>query len=506
MKMASLPDIAQDGAFISLKNLSKSFGGHKALNNISLDIFPGEVHCLAGTNGCGKSTLIKVVSGVHQPDNGAEIYFHGERVAKLNPNIARNLGVQVIFQDLSLFPNLTVSENIAFELNMQGMLHWHDKYKLEQKAQKVLEELNFNIDLHEKVEALPIAQRQQVAICRALVADAKLVIMDEPTASLTRTEVNQLLKTVHYLKSKNISVVFVSHRLDEVLEISDTVTVIRDGTKVGSFPANEMTPKKLAELMTGIAIEYKPKPERKLDDRIILEVDKLSRRGQYDNISFKLYQGEVLGLCGLLGSGRTELALSLFGITKPDSGKIYVDSKPVNFKGHGDAIKSGIGYVSEDRLTLGLVLQQSVSDNAVLSILDQLKNRMHFIDDYKKVKIVSQWIQELDIKVSNTENAISTLSGGNQQKVVLAKWILTQPKVLILDAPTVGVDIAAKDSIYQVIHKLSEQGISVLLISDEIPEVYYNCDRILHIDHGQILNEYEPRKVTEAYLEEVING
>ncbi len=504
--METLPENNRGGSLISLNKLSKSFGGHKALNNITLDIMPGEVHCLAGTNGCGKSTLIKVISGVYQPDDGAEIIINGELIQKLNPNLARNLGVQVIYQDLSLFPNLSVAENIAFELNMQGMMHWHNEKKLFEKAQKILNELKFNIDLNEKVEALPIAQRQQVAICRALVADAKLVIMDEPTASLTRTEVNQLLRTVHYLKSKNISVVFVSHRLDEVLEISDTVTVIRDGTKVGSFPAAEMIPKKLAELMTGIAIEYTLKPERRSDDRIILEVENLSRKDQYDNINFKLYQGEVLGLCGLLGSGRTELALSLFGITKPDTGKIYVDSKPVNFKNHSDAIKSGIGYVSEDRLTLGLVLQQSVSDNAVLSILDQLKNRMHFIDDYKKMKIVSQWIQDLDIKVSNTENAISTLSGGNQQKVVLAKWILTQPKVLILDAPTVGVDIAAKNSIYQLIHKLSEQGISILLISDEIPEVYYNCDRILHIEHGHIMNEYEPRKISESFLEGVVNG
>ncbi len=233
--METLPENSRVGSLISLNKLSKSFGGHKALNNITLDIFPGEVHCLAGTNGCGKSTLIKVISGVYQPDDGAEIKVNGELVQKLNPNVARGLGIQVIYQDLSLFPNLTVAENIAFELNMQGLLSWHNDKKLFNKAKKILDELKFTIDLNEKVEALPIAQRQQVAICRALVADAKLVIMDEPTASLTRTEVNQLLRTVNYLKSKNISVVFVSHRLDEVLEISDTVTVIRDGTKVGSF-------------------------------------------------------------------------------------------------------------------------------------------------------------------------------------------------------------------------------------------------------------------------------
>ena len=293
--MTTLPENSQVGSFISLNKLSKSFGGHKALNNIDINIMPGEVHCLAGTNGCGKSTLIKVISGVHQPDSGAEIRVNGEIVPKLNPNLARSMGIQVIYQDLSLFPNLSVAENIAFELNMQGMMNWHNKKEVYNKAKKVLEELKFNIDLNEKVEALPIAQRQQVAICRALVADAKLVIMDEPTASLTRTEVNQLLRTVHYLKSKNISVVFVSHRLDEVLEISDTVTVIRDGAKVGSYPANEITPKRLIELMTGVSIEHALKPARnENNDRIILEVENLSRKDQYENISFKLRQGEVL--------------------------------------------------------------------------------------------------------------------------------------------------------------------------------------------------------------------
>ena len=293
--MTTLPENSQVGSFISLNKLSKSFGGHKALNNIDINIMPGEVHCLAGTNGCGKSTLIKVISGVHQPDSGAEIRVNGEIVPKLNPNLARSMGIQVIYQDLSLFPNLSVAENIAFELNMQGMMNWHNKKEVYNKAKKVLEELKFNIDLNEKVEALPIAQWQQVAICRALVADAKLVIMDEPTASLTRTEVNQLLRTVHYLKSKNISVVFVSHRLDEVLEISDTVTVIRDGAKVGSYPANEITPKRLIELMTGVSIEHALKPARnENNDRIILEVENLSRKDQYENISFKLRQGEVL--------------------------------------------------------------------------------------------------------------------------------------------------------------------------------------------------------------------
>ncbi|WP_045049566.1 sugar ABC transporter ATP-binding protein [Rouxiella chamberiensis] len=491
---------------IDVHDLSVTFGGQRALNNISLRLMPGEVHCLAGTNGCGKSTLIKVISGVYQPDSGCRIMLGDQTFSKLTPDQARSFGIQVIYQDLSLFPNLTVAENIAFEHNLRGLLGWYRPGRLREAAQRILDELQFSLDLDSKVAALPIAQRQQVAICRALVADARLVIMDEPTASLTRTEVNQLLRTVHYLKQKGISVVFVSHRLDEVLEISDSVTVIRDGQKVGTFPAAEVSSERLTELMTGLKLNYALKAANQHDERIMLELDNLTRADQYHHVNLKLYQGEVLGLCGLLGSGRTELALSLFGMTRPDSGKMYLDSKPVRFRGHEDAIKSGIGYVSEDRLTLGLVQQQSVGDNTVLAIMDQLRSRFHLIDEYRKNKIVYQWIEKLGVKVADPDQAISTLSGGNQQKIVLAKWVLTQPKILILDSPTVGVDVGAKASIYQLIHQLAAEGISILLISDEVPEVYFNCDRVLHFSEGTVLGEYFPRAITQQQLAEAVNA
>ncbi|QII36586.1 sugar ABC transporter ATP-binding protein [Rouxiella badensis] len=491
---------------IDVKNLSVTFGGQRALNNIALRLMPGEVHCLAGTNGCGKSTLIKIISGVYQPDSGCKISLGEQTFSKLTPDQARSFGIQVIYQDLSLFPNLSVAENIAFEHNLHGLLGWYRPGRLRQTAQRILDELNFSLDLDSKVAELPIAQRQQVAICRALVADARLVIMDEPTASLTRTEVNQLLRTVHYLKQKGISVVFVSHRLDEVLEISDRVTVIRDGQKVGTFPAAEVSSERLTELMTGLKLNYALKAANQHDERIMLELDNLSRADQYHNVNLKLYQGEVLGLCGLLGSGRTELALSLFGMTKPDSGKIYLDSKPVRFRGHEDAIKSGIGYVSEDRLTLGLVQQQSVGDNTVLAIMETLRSRFHLIDEYRKNRIVLEWIEKLGVKVASPDQAISTLSGGNQQKIVLAKWVLTQPKILILDSPTVGVDVGAKASIYQLIHQLAAEGISILLISDEVPEVYFNCDRVLHFSEGTVLGEYFPRGITQQQLAEAVNA
>lgn len=491
---------------VSVRNLSKSFSGAQALKRINLDIMPGAVHCLAGTNGSGKSTLIKVISGVEMPDAGSEIQIDCDKIVRVTPDLAKKQGIQVIYQDLSLFPDLSVAENIAFDRNMQGLFKWHSKQKVHEKARQVRDEMNFDLDLNEQLGNLSIGERQQVAICRALVARARLVIMDEPTASLTRTEVRQLLKITRDLKNRNIGVIFVSHRLDEVLEISDTVTVIRDGALVGSYPAPEISPSKLTELMTGSAVQSELSRRGTHSGKVILEVQKLTRKGQYRDISFKIHEGEVLGLSGLLGSGRTELALSLFGITRPDSGALYLNRVPVRFTNPRAAIKRGIGYVSEDRLTLGLIVQQSVADNIVLSILQRLSNRIRFIDSNKKKRRVAHAIEQFAIRVFDPDNPVATLSGGNQQKVVLAKWMLTQPKLLILDSPTVGVDIAAKNGIYQLIHRLSEQGISVLLISDEIQEVYYNCDRILHMEHGALIDEYTPKQISASALEAAVNG
>ncbi|MDX5629194.1 MULTISPECIES: sugar ABC transporter ATP-binding protein [unclassified Brenneria] len=504
--MAIISDLDDSVPLITLKALSKSFGGHQALKNIDLTLHQGEVHCLAGANGCGKSTLIKTISGVYAPDDGSEIIIDDKSYTSLTPDRARKMGIQVIYQDLSLFPNLTAAENIAFEYNLKGYLGWFSGRKIKQGARKILEELQFNIDPDALVQHLPIAQRQQVAICRALVADARLVIMDEPTASLTRTEVNQLLRTVNYLRDRNITVVFVSHRLDEVKEISDRITVIRDGEKVGTWPAQTLSTGRITELMTGLTIVH----ERKLPNaelgKEVLRLERLSRKGQFQDVSFSLHRGEVLGLCGLLGAGRTELALSLFGITHPHSGDIYIDGKKTAIKDNTYAIEMGIGYVSEDRLTLGAVLPQSVADNMVLSILKRIRTPFYLIDQVRQEEMVREWIKDLDIKVSDLNNPLATLSGGNQQKVVLAKWILTRPKVLILDAPTVGVDIGAKDSIYKLIHRLSGVGIAVLLITDEVPEAYYNCDRILHMKQGKILHELFPAQITEQQCAEAING
>ena len=490
---------------IEMLNITKKFPGIIANDNITLQLRKGEIHALLGENGAGKSTLMKIIAGAQGYTSG-HMYINDQEVVFHSTKEAEKMGIAMIYQEFNMVPELSVAENMYLGRLPKTQLGVVDWKKLYQDADEVLKKLGLKFDCRNKVKNLSVAESQMTEIAKCLTIGAKVIIMDEPTASLTRTEVNQLLRTVNYLRDKNITVVFVSHRLDEVKEISDRITVIRDGEIIGTWAANQLSPGDITELMTGKTIVHQKKLPNSVEGKVVLELKKLCRKGQFEDVSLKLHQGEVLGLCGLLGAGRTELALSLFGITRADSGDIYLEGKPVTIKDNTHAVKLGIAYVSEDRLTLGAVLPQSISDNMVLSILDRLKTPSGFIDENRKETLVKEWIQDLDIKVTDPNNPLSTLSGGNQQKVVLAKWILTRPKVLILDAPTVGVDIGAKDSIYQLIHRLSGVGISVILITDEAPEAYYNCDRIFHMKRGKIIHELLPSNYTEQQLAEVING
>ncbi|MCW2256850.1 simple sugar transport system ATP-binding protein [Providencia alcalifaciens] len=490
--------------FISLGNISKTFYGVKALDNMALTLLPGEVHCLAGQNGCGKSTLIKIISGVYQPDTGANIVIAGKSYSQLSPIDSVKAGIQVIYQDLSLFPNLTVAENI-------GIHQYHHKFLVNKReirriAEQTLKSIDTQLDLDATVESLPIAQRQIVAICRALSQEAKLIIMDEPTASLTMQEVKGLLRVVHDLKKKNICVVFVSHRLDEVMEISDRITVLKDGKWIGTYPAADIDNKKLAFLMTGKEFSYAVLPPIQQKNNIELEVKNLSRGQEYRNISFQVHQGEIVAITGLLGAGRTELCLSLFGLTKPDSGEIHLAGHPVYFSSNRDAIKAGIGYVSEDRMSTGLVMEQSINDNIISTILNRLKTPLQLLNKPKADKVVVDLVEQLTIKIGSVNLPVNTLSGGNAQRVAIAKWLAINPKVLILDAPTVGVDIANKAGIYQIISALAQKGIAVLMITDEIDEAFFNSHRILVMRKGEITSSYLPGEITENILSEVVNG
>lgn len=491
-------------AFLQLSGVSKVFAGVSALSNIDLTIDKGEIHCLCGQNGCGKSTLIKVISGVHQPEPGARMVIDGKPITHLTPVESTRLGIQVIYQDLSLFPNLTVAENIAVALHA-GNLKTVDWRRIEQLASETMKRINVSLNLHAKVSDISIAQRQLVAICRAMAADARLVIMDEPTSSLTRTEVDALLSLTLDLKKRGISIVFVSHRLDEVIEIADRVTVMRDGVKLGTYDAKDMSDRIIAKLMTGKDFNYEASIQQRPQTETVIEVRNLQRSNDYKDINFDVRAGEILGITGLLGSGRTELAFSLFGMTRPDSGQILINGQAVNMRSNRDAIEHGIAYVSEDRLSLGLIQEQPISTNIAISILDKLVNGFGLIRKKLLDGTVRNGIAELAIKVSNAELPVKTLSGGNQQRVVLAKWLAVKPKLLILDSPTVGVDISAKDGIYEIVWELAKRGIAVIMISDEIPEVFYHSHRVLVMRAGAIKGEYIPGICTEKELKEAVN-
>ncbi len=491
--------------FLELTGISKRFGGVIALSDVDLKLEAGEVHCLAGENGSGKSTLIKIISGVQPPDPGGRIAIVGRDYPHLTPSLSTRLGIQVIYQDLSLFPHLSVAENIGFAQHLGG-LHGARRTRIEAAARATMQRIGIDLDPGAKVADLSIAQRQLVAICRALAGEARLVIMDEPTSSLTRHEVDSLLTVTRELKRRGIAIVFVSHRLDEVLEIAEKVTVLRDGRKLGTFAGHEMTSRRLGALMTGGQFDYTVNVPDLAQAPVALSVRDLSREGEYEDVSFDIRAGEIVGMIGLLGSGRTELALSLFGMAPPDRGEVLLGGRAVNLSSNRAAIEQGISYVSEDRLSLGLVLDQPISSNIVLAILDKLAGAFGLLRMERRREAVRNWIERLGIRAPNPENAVRTLSGGNQQRVVLAKWLATQPKVLLLDSPTVGVDISAKDGIYAIVRDLAARGMAVLMISDEVPEVLYHSHRILVMHAGRLRGVFHPAQISEAALQEAIDA
>ena len=489
---------------LKLENIGKHFGGTVALDGVDWSVNPGEVHCLVGENGSGKSTLIKIVAGVHRPDAGGRIVIDGTKFDHLSPFQAKQLGIQVIYQDLSLFPNLSVWENIAIDQELGAPLRTIRRKAMRATATEVLASLGAHLPLDIAVGQLSVAERQIVAICRGLASNAKLLFMDEPTSSLTHHEVMRLLKIVRRLKDMGLAIVFVSHRLEEVVALAERVTVLRDGRKVATLPASEVDDHRLVELMTGSRITYAVRAQSLTRRAPALEMTGGSRSGEFTDVSFALHSGEVLGIIGLMGSGRTELALALFGMTQLDHGVIVVDGKPLQLRSNQDAIQSGIAYVSEDRLLLGLNLRQSIADNTAITMLDQLSNSVGLVPPRRRSGLAAEWVTRLGIKAANTKAAVQTLSGGNQQRVVLAKWLATNPKILILDNPTAGVDILNKQGIYDIVRKLADNGVAIMLISDEIPEAYFNSDRILHMREGRIAGEFVPGVDSETALAEAI--
>jgi len=488
--------------FVSARGISKSFGGVPALMDVSIDLIPGEVHCLAGENGCGKSTLIKIISGAERPDSG-EIIIDGVSFAQINAKAAIQGGIQVIYQDFSLFPNLTVAENIVLTAEVAGCKKLYSPASIRPKAEQILKDLEIDLDLDREVGELSVADKQLTAICRALVNDARAIIMDEPTTALTHTEVSRLFALVERLRARGVALMFVSHKLEEVLAISDRLTIMRSGRQVVSGLTSEFDQRSIAHHMTGREVdESRVISELDPSAPLALEVSHLSLAGAYRDISFGLRRGEILGVTGLLGSGRTEIAESLFGVTPADSGEVKVAGKSVTIRSIQDAVKAGIGYVPEDRLSQGLFLEKSIADNIVAASLPSHRTRWGTLGRGGIADTIQKYFVGLKINARNSEAPVRTLSGGNAQRVVLAKWLATSPTVLMLNGPTVGVDIGSKEEILQLLRIEAAEGMSVIVISDDAPELVSSCHRVLVIKQGRLTHTLEGDQISVNTIQE----
>ena len=472
---------------VSLRDVTKRYAAITALDGVSLDIHAGEAVCLAGENGSGKSTLIKVLVGVENPTEGS-VAFDGKVQSRVTPTSAAAAGVKVIFQDFALFPNLSVAENIAMpaERAEGGVLV--NNRRARARAAEVLDRLGITLDLSERVERLAVAHKQLVAIARALAGGARLIIMDEPTTALTEREVDRLLGIIRRLKEDGIAVLFVSHKLAEVLEVCERVVVLRNGALVAEGPAEEFDAASLTRAMTGRDVASGPPAPLAPDAPTLLSVEGLGKEGAFHDVSFTLRAGEVLGVAGLLGSGRTSLAKALFGLVAPDRGRMELAGRPLPVGDPIAAAEAGIGYVPEDRLTEGLFLTQSIARNVAVGRLGD-HGRGPFLDMHGLFEEARDWLRRLQVKAPDPDAPVRSLSGGNQQRVVLARWMARAPKVLVLNGPSVGVDVGSKAEIHGIIADLAARGLGVIVISDDLPELLATCHRILVMKAGRVTDE-----------------
>ncbi|WP_424967860.1 sugar ABC transporter ATP-binding protein [Dinoroseobacter sp. S375] len=488
----------RDTAYIDLRAITKRYAGVTALDSVDFTVQPGEAVCLAGENGSGKSTLIKIISGV-EPATEGMVRIAGEDQPDLNPRISAAAGVMVIFQDFSLFPNLNVAENIAFATQLSTHERFFNPRASREIARKALDRIGVEIDLDARVETLPVAQKQLVAICRALASQAQLIIMDEPTTALTEKEVRRLQGIIRMLKDEGVAVIFVSHKLAEVLEVSEKVVVLRNGKKVAEGPASDFDTQSLAYHMTGRDVPEVPPSDHAAGAEALMEVRGLRKEGSFEDINFELRAGEVLGITGLLGSGRTSVAKALFGLVAPDAGTITVDNAAVPTGDPQAASMARIGYVPEDRLTEGLFLSQSILRNVAIGRLDAHVNN-GFLNMRSLVDEASGWLKRLKVKAPDVTAPVQSLSGGNQQRVALARWLSRAPRVLVLNGPSVGVDVGSKADIHDIIRDLASQGIGIIVISDDLPELLATCHRIIVMRDGRIIDALDGRVATEDDL------
>lgn len=489
---------------LEMKNITKTFPGVKALDKVNFSLEKGEVHALLGENGAGKSTLMKVLNGIHKRDEG-EIIVKGQPVEFEGTKEAQNAGLAIIHQELELIPYLNVAENIYLGREDKNGLFINYK-KLYQKTQDVLDMLGVDIDPKAKIIDLNIGSQQMVEIAKAVSQNAEILVMDEPTSSLTNQEIDILFKLIERLKEQDIAIVYISHRLEEVFEICDRVTVLRDGQFVGEVKTADTTEDELIKMMVGRTIEDRfPKMKFNPGDEI-LKIDNISVSKEVINASFKLNRGEILGVAGLMGSGRTELAKAIFGVFKEIEGNIYYKGKKLKIDSPADAINNGIYYLSEDRKEEGLVLGLSVSDNISISVLNEMLTGKTFIDAEREKELAKKYIEDLNIKTPSESQKVKNLSGGNQQKVVISKLLSTKPEVVIFDEPTRGIDVGAKREIYNLMQDLIDEGVAVILISSELPEILNLSNRILVMHEKEIMGELDAVDADQEAIMKLATG
>jgi len=489
---------------VELRGIAKSYGGVQALGDVSLAIRPGAVHGLVGENGAGKSTLVKVLTGVVQPDDGEiRVLGHPQRIG--DPLAAHRLGIVAMYQEPTVFLDLTVAENVFAGRYPRGLLRTVDWRRMRREAGRILDDLGVDFGPDTPVRGLGVADRQLLEIAKALSASARLLIMDEPTAALSPHEVDALFATVRRLRERGVAVLFVSHRLEEVTAIADVVTVLRDGRHIATRPARELSHGELIRLMVGRPLEALfPKEETEVGEPL-LAAEGLSRRGVFANVSFELRRGEIVGLAGFVGAGRSEVARSLFGIEPLDGGRVRIEGRPFRPRSPRAALRRGLAYLPEDRLAQGLVQQMSVRENVSLAILPALTPG-GVLRPRREHALARRFMERLRIKATSPAQPVRSLSGGNQQKVVLSKWLAAEPKVLILDEPTHGVDVATKADVHRAISRLAAEGLAILLISSELPEILAMSDRVLVMREGRLVAELTREEATQERVIQAAAG
>jgi ribose transport system ATP-binding protein len=486
---------------VLMEGIEKSFPGVHALIQCQFELRPGEVHALVGENGAGKSTLMKVLAGVYSKDAG-RILYKGKEVEIHNPRAAQNLGISMIHQELNLMPHLTVAQNIFIGREpRQGVKFMLDEKAINKQAEQVFEMMRLKLDPKAKVSDLTVAKQQMVEIAKALSFNSEVLIMDEPTAALTDTEIEELFRIIRDLRAKGVGVVHISHRLEELRQISDRVTVMRDGKYIDTVKTQDATIDQIISMMVGRTIfEATPEVPEKPSEEIVLEVKHLNRGNVIKDVSFQLKKGEILGLSGLVGAGRTEVARAVFGADPIDSGEIYVHGSKVHIGSPSDAVQHGIGYLSEDRKRYGLALGLDVADNTVLASFRKFINKIGWVK-FAQIQVRGQeMVTALAIKTPSLQQRVKNLSGGNQQKVIIGKWLTADTSILIFDEPTRGIDVGAKSEIYHLLNNLAQEGKSIIMISSELPEILRMSHRIVVMCEGRITGELDIAEATQEKI------